>query len=145
MPCAAIPDARIGSNFILKLDTRTLPSGYRVTSENPRVVRLTRGKVTKLNFGASISRIVRVDLNAKAFQTDSVEPHASLLRGVRKLVSELNTGEPSILRITYHTRTYDRTLALERLRNITAVINETWRRTAGDLPLNVETKIVGGR
>ncbi|MEO0618617.1 MAG: hypothetical protein AAFZ01_04990, partial [Pseudomonadota bacterium] len=145
VPCAAIPDAKIGSNFILKLDTRTLPTGYRVTSENPRVVRLTRGKITKLNFGASISRVVRVDLNARAFVTDSVEPRESLLRGVRKLVSTLNTGEPSLLRITYHTRTYDRSLALERLRAIKSVIAEHWRRTAGDLPLNVETKIVGER
>ena len=27
VPCAMIPDAAIGSNFILKLDTRTLPTG----------------------------------------------------------------------------------------------------------------------
>jgi len=67
VPCASIPDADIGSNFILKLDTRTLPTGYRITTENPRVVRLTRGKLTKLNFGASISRVVRIDLNSKAF------------------------------------------------------------------------------
>ena len=33
--CAAVPDEDRGSNFILKLDDRTLPSGYRVTSEEP--------------------------------------------------------------------------------------------------------------
>ena len=53
VPCAAIPDAAIGSNFLLKLDPRTLPTGYQVTSENPRDVRVTRGKVTVLNFGAA--------------------------------------------------------------------------------------------
>ena len=53
--CADIPDEERGSNFIMKLDERTLPSGYRITTENPRVVRMTRGKMTKLNFGASIA------------------------------------------------------------------------------------------
>lgn len=32
VPCAALP-ADIGSNFMLKLDTRTLPTGYRLTTE----------------------------------------------------------------------------------------------------------------
>ena len=52
VPCAELP-AGIGSNFTLKLDERSLPTGYRVTTENPRVVRLTAGGVTKLNFGAT--------------------------------------------------------------------------------------------
>jgi hypothetical protein len=51
--CAAVPDARIGSNFVLKLDTRTLPLGWDVTSDNPRSIRLTRGKFGELNFGVA--------------------------------------------------------------------------------------------
>jgi len=65
--CADIPDADIGSNFLLKLDQRTLPTGYRITTENPRVVRLTRGKITKLNFGATVSRVISLNLTAGAF------------------------------------------------------------------------------
>jgi uncharacterized repeat protein (TIGR01451 family) len=53
--CAAVPDARIGSNFVLKLDTRTLPLGWDVTSDNPRSIRLTRGKFGELNFGVAPS------------------------------------------------------------------------------------------
>ena len=44
--CAAIPNGQIGSNFILKVDENTLPTGYHLTSENPRVERLTRGKLS---------------------------------------------------------------------------------------------------
>ncbi len=51
--CAAVPDARIGSNFVLKVDTRTLPLGWVVTTDNPRSIRLTRGKFGELNFGVS--------------------------------------------------------------------------------------------
>ncbi|MEO8200279.1 MAG: OmpA family protein [Gemmatimonadota bacterium] len=50
--CAATPDAELGSNFILKVDARTLPSDYVITGENPRTVRLTAGKMTVLDFGA---------------------------------------------------------------------------------------------
>src|SRR5690606_8905431 len=41
VPCAQMPDPRHGANFIMKLDTRTLPTGYAPTSENPRSIRLT--------------------------------------------------------------------------------------------------------
>jgi large repetitive protein len=51
--CAAVPDARIGSNFVLKVDTRTLPLGWDTTSDNPRSIRLTRGKFGELNFGVA--------------------------------------------------------------------------------------------
>ncbi len=51
--CAAVPDARIGSNFVLKVDTRSLPLGWDTTSDNPRSIRLTRGKFGELNFGVA--------------------------------------------------------------------------------------------
>ena len=53
--CAAVPDARIGSNFVLKVDIRTLPLGWDVTTDNPRSIRLTRGKFGELNFGVAPS------------------------------------------------------------------------------------------
>ncbi|MDO8991055.1 MAG: SdrD B-like domain-containing protein, partial [Sideroxyarcus sp.] len=43
--CAMVPNELRGSNFLMKLDERTLPTGFRVTTENPRDVRLTRGKI----------------------------------------------------------------------------------------------------
>jgi large repetitive protein len=51
--CAAVPDARIGSNFVLKVDTRSLPLGWEATTDNPRSIRLTRGKFGELNFGVA--------------------------------------------------------------------------------------------
>ena len=51
--CAAVPNAQIGSNFVLKLDTRTLPLGWEPTTDNPRSIRLTRGKFGELNFGVA--------------------------------------------------------------------------------------------
>ncbi|MFW6060938.1 MAG: hypothetical protein ACODAQ_12225, partial [Phycisphaeraceae bacterium] len=69
--CAQVPDEDRGSNFILKLDDRSLPSGYRVTTENPRVQRATRGKMLRFNFGAAIHRVVSIDLADGVFEPDS--------------------------------------------------------------------------
>ena len=51
--CAAVPNSRIGSNFVLKVDTRTLPLGWKTVHENPQSIRLTRGKFGELNFGVA--------------------------------------------------------------------------------------------
>src|SRR4029453_13474978 len=69
--CAAIPNEYRGSVFVMKLDVRPFPAGYRVKTENPRDIRLTRGKVTKLNFGATIHRVVRLEVSDAAFETGS--------------------------------------------------------------------------
>ena len=67
IPCAAIANPERGSNFLLKLDGRSLPLAYGVTTENPRVVRATRGKFVKMNFGAAHRPAVRLDLFAADF------------------------------------------------------------------------------
>ena len=141
VPCASIPDADIGSNFILKLDTRTLPTGYRVTSENPRVVRLTRGKLTKLNFGASISRVVRINLNSQAFLNGSIDPSRALSDAFGKLVKKLNQ-EPSVLRLSYHSNGNDTKLAKKRMRNIAKLIKRRWKKSGGSYDLEIETRVV---
>lgn len=51
--CAAVPNARFGSNFVLKIDERTLPLGWVPTTDNPQSIRLTRGKFGELNFGVA--------------------------------------------------------------------------------------------
>ncbi|MEI2806544.1 SdrD B-like domain-containing protein [Albidovulum sp.] len=103
VPCAMLP-ADHGSNFILKLDTRSLPSGYRVTTENPRVVRLTPGKMTEMNFGAAITRVVRLDLNGRAFVAGAdgtAELSPALRQGIADLLPRI-AGEPVNLRLAYH-------------------------------------------
>lgn len=97
--CADIPSELRGSNFILKVDERTLPSGYRVTTENPRVVRITQGRLTKANFGASIHRTVRLDLSSEAFGRD--DQLTATYQAQIGQVLPLLYAEPSILRIAY--------------------------------------------
>jgi len=49
--CAITPNEDRGSNFVLKLDDRTLPSGFRMSTDQVQIKRATRGKALKFDFG----------------------------------------------------------------------------------------------
>ncbi|SEV91177.1 conserved repeat domain-containing protein [Cognatiyoonia koreensis] len=138
VPCAALP-AAIGSNFTLKLDERSLPTGYRVTTENPRVVRLTAGTVAKLNFGASIANVVDIDLMAAAFQSGTIAPTAGLTAGVDQLVGQLR-NVPSVLRLNYYMNGEGRDVARARLDAVEDLIRERWAQE-GQYRLLIERTI----
>ena len=135
LPCAALP-RDIGSNFMLKLDDRTLPVGYRLTTENPRVVRLTPGMLTKMNFGAAMFPVARVDLSAGAF-TASGEMGPELRTGLQGLVAQI-AARPSVVRLSYQLATDERdTVGNARLRSIEREIRHLWSGT-GRYALTVE-------
>ena len=50
----SVNDSAKGSNFIIKLDPATLPNEAVVTTENPRVIRLTQALMSKVNFGVKL-------------------------------------------------------------------------------------------
>lgn len=142
--CAALPDQRIGSNFIMKLDPRTLPSGYRLTTENPRVVRLTAGKMTKLNFGAAISRVVRLDVNGDAFETSSTELKRRWADNISSLIAVLRK-EPSVLRLSYVDAKTKPELAKQRIKHLRDLIAERWRKDGEHYQLEIETRSEVGK
>ncbi len=144
VPCAALPDQRIGSNFIMKLDTRTLPLGYRLTTENPRVVRLTAGKMTKLNFGASIGRVVRLDLKDAAFDGTSTKLKEQWAKGIDQLIAVLGKEE-SVLRLSYIDAGADPQLAKERIKELRKLIGERWQKDGARYRLEIETRMEVGQ
>ncbi len=146
VPCAALPADR-GSNFILKLDERTLPTGFRPTTENPRVVRLTPGLMAEINFGASIGKVVRVDLNRAAFTTGTGgKPTLSqaLDLGLRRMVPEM-AGEAVIIRLAWHVPAGAGATEVAEgralMRLVENRIRAEWRK-AGRTQLRIETVIV---
>lgn len=141
VPCADIPDADIGSNYILKLDTRSLPTGYRVTTENPRAVRITQGKMVTLNFGAAVSRSVNIDLSGTAFNNGSKTPSNALVGGIDQLVAALET-EPSVLRLTYYENGEGVALAKQRLAEVEKLVRQRLRRSQLGVDLWIETRIL---
>ncbi|MEQ1649727.1 MAG: hypothetical protein ABL898_14180, partial [Hyphomicrobiaceae bacterium] len=139
--CADIPESDRGTNFILKLDERTLPSGYRVTTENPRVIRITKGKMAKINFGASISRVARLDLTEGAFEVGSVRLKSQWLQGLGQVFAALKQDK-SVLRIGYRRGAQeDGKLADQRVKAVEALIRERWVQDGGAYPLVIEAEV----
>ncbi len=123
--CADIPDEERGSNFLMKLDERTLPTGYRITTENPRSVRVTRGKITKLNFGAAIHRVVRIDMQDNAFISGEVSLKPEWIQQMKKLPDVLKSGS-SVVRIAYKVGTENIDLARKRLKYVVKILRNEW-------------------
>jgi uncharacterized repeat protein (TIGR01451 family) len=141
LACAAVPPEDRGANFIMKLDERTLPSGFRMTTENPEVVRVTRGKMVKLNFGATIHRVLRVEVNDAAF----VKEGTGLLPEWEKrfdLLPEELRQKPSVVRLAYRLEGGDKKRAEQRLKSLTKRLRERWRSLKGCYPLVIEDEMV---
>lgn len=143
LSCADVPDATIGSNFLMKLDTRTLPEGYLVTSENPRDVRLTRGKVSKLNFGASRTRGLDLTLSREAFDGNSVELKSKWAGGIDRLIALLRQSRGS-LRLSYRCASFA-PIAAQRLARVAELIQARWAEAGGQAPLIITTRVECGQ
>ncbi len=138
--CAVVPNPDRGSNFVLKLDDRSLPSGYRLTTENPRVVRATRGKMVKFNFGASLHRVVRLDMAEAVFEPTTTEMRPQWQSRIELLLEKLSEA-PSVLRLSYLAENEDPDLVEERLQAIKTEIADQWARSYGDYELTIETEV----
>ncbi len=138
--CAAVPDRDRGSNFILKLDERSLPTGYRLTTENPRVQRATRGKMLRFNFGATIHRVVRIDLADGAFEPGTTDLRLQWQPKIGQLLEEL-WKSPAVLRLSYLADVESEDLVDERLAALQELIAAEWQHSAGSYRLDIETEI----
>ena len=138
--CAAVPDEDRGSNFILKLDERSLPTGYRMTTENPRVQRATRGKMLKFDFGATVHRLVALDIADGVFEPDTAEMRLQWQPRLDLLMEELERA-PSVLRLSYLADVEDEGLVDRRLAALKKEIAGRWGRSDGGYRLDIETEI----
>lgn len=139
VPCAVIPNPDRGSNFVIKLDERTLPSGYRLTTENPRAVRATRGKMTKLNFGATIHRVVRIEVSDAAFEPGKPTLLPEWRKRIEALPEKLKE-KPSVVRIAYVPGSEPADLAKQRMSDLRDDIRKRWERLDCCYRLVVETE-----
>jgi len=138
--CASVPNSLIGSNFILKLDHRTLPTGYKVTRENPRVVRLTRGKLTKLNFGAALRHVITLDVTDAAFVESSTEFKTEFTSQLDGLVEALKQQETT-LKVRYNSQSSSVDVD-KRMKRLADLLQDMWKDQGGDYDLNIERETV---
>jgi len=124
--CAVVPREGRGSNFVLKLDDRTLPSGYRASTDQVKVERATRGKALKFNFGASLHRVIGLDLADAVFEPGTTEMRAQWRPRLDMLMKELQKA-PAILRLSYLADVENEDLVQRRLEAIKSEITSRWQ------------------
>ena len=138
--CAIVPNESRGSNFVLKLDDRTLPSGFRMSTDQVAIQRATRGKALKVNFGASIHRVVAIDLSDAAFEPGTTDIRVQWRPRLDLLVAELAKG-PSVLRLSYLADTEEAGLVARRLDTVKRQVTGAWNAAHGAYPLDIESEI----
>ena len=138
--CATVPNENRGSNFVLKLDDRTLPSGFRVSTRPIQVQRATRGKALRMNFGASIHRVVGLDIADAVFEPESVEIRSQWLPRINMLLTELQKG-PAVLRLSYVADVESEQLVERRLELLKSQIMSEWQALNCCYELVVEPEI----
>jgi len=138
--CAITPLEGRGSNFALKLDERTLPSGYRSTTPQVLVERATRGKALRYEFGASIHRVVSLDLSDAAFEPGGVDLRLQWQPRIDLLLAELRKGR-SVLHLSYLADVEEPLLAERRLQAVAESIQHAWQTGNCCYELNIEREI----
>lgn len=137
LTCAVVPNEDRGSNFVLKLDDRTLPSGYRPSTRQTVIARATRGKALSIDFGASVFRVVSLDLSDEVFEPDGTELRRHWQPRLQTLIDEL-VKEPAVLRLSYLADLEDPALVEARLAAIKAQVTQAWPTAGASYPLTVE-------
>jgi uncharacterized repeat protein (TIGR01451 family) len=137
--CAVVPNEDRGSNFILKLDDRTLPSGFRMSTDQRVIKRVTRGKAVKIDFGASIYRVVAIDLSDAAFEPGKTDLRVQWQPRVELLLAELRKA-PAVLRLSYIADTEDAGLVERRVKAVKEQVTAAWD-AAKFYPLTIEPEV----
>jgi uncharacterized repeat protein (TIGR01451 family) len=138
--CAITPNEDRGSNFVLKLDDRTLPSGFRMSTDQVQIKRATRGKALKFDFGASIHRVVAIDLSDAAFEPGKTEIRVQWRPRLDLLLAELRKA-PSVLRLSYVADTEDAALVEQRLQAVKRELTEAWDAKKDGYVLAIEPEV----
>jgi uncharacterized repeat protein (TIGR01451 family) len=138
--CAITPLEGRGSNFALKLDDRTLPSGYRLTTPQVIVERATRGKALRFEFGASIHRVVSLDLSNAAFEPGAADMRLQWRPRLELLLAELRKSR-SVLHLSYLADVEDQALVSRRLEAVAQAITDDWRAMNCCYELTIEREV----
>jgi uncharacterized repeat protein (TIGR01451 family) len=138
--CAIIPDENRGSNFVLKLDDRSLPSGFRMSTDPVQIERATSGKALRMNFGASIYRVVAIDLSDAAFEAGTTEIREQWRPRLGLLLEELRKA-PAVLRLSYVADTEDAALVDRRMQAVKRQVAQAWDPKKDSYALTIEPEV----
>ncbi|MEB8434566.1 Ig-like domain-containing protein, partial [Cocleimonas sp. KMM 6892] len=123
-----------GKNFILKVDTATLPEGAKFTTENPRVLRLSSTALNKINFGIKLpvqDAPVRTIKSPAKYQTQSRK------RTITKQVPVYKTVEVGLGSIFFDKDKHN--IRADQRGNMDLLVSRIKRHGKGHITINAYT------
>jgi hypothetical protein len=105
-----------------------------------QIQRATRGKALKVNFGASIHRVIGVDIADAVFEPGSTEMRSLWEPRIELLLNELQGG-PAVLRLSYVADVENEHLVERRLEAIKQRIMKEWQALNCCYELVIEPEI----
>lgn len=91
-----------------------------------KVERATRGKALKFNFGASLHRVIGLDLADAVFEPGTTEMRAQWQPRLDMLMKELQKA-PAVLRLSYLADVENEALVQRRLEAVKSEIASRWQ------------------
>jgi hypothetical protein len=106
-----------------------------------QIKRATPGKALEFSFGASIHRVIGLDLSDPVFEPGTAEMRPLWKPRVELLLGELRKA-PAVLRLSYLADVEDPRLVSQRLDTVKKEIMDAWKASeAGPYELKVEPEV----
>src|SRR5215471_3741161 len=100
----------------------------------------TSGKALQANFGASIHRVVSIDLLDAAFEPGKTEIRLQWKPRLNLLIEELRKA-PAVLRLSYVADTEDAALVKQRVEAVKRQLTEAWGAASDSYVLAIEPEV----
>jgi hypothetical protein len=110
-----------------------------MSTRQAQVKRATPGKALRFNFGASIQRVVGLDLADAVFEPGSTEMRPQWKPRIALLLEELQKA-PAILRLSYVADVEDARLVVRRLAAVKKEVSEAWK-ALDSYQLTIESEV----
>ena len=94
----------------------------------------------RFNFGATIHRVVRIDIADGVFEPGTRELRLQWASKIDQLLDELKKA-PSVLRLAYLADLEPKGLVKRRLKRLKQSISKRWKTSDGGYPLAIETEV----
>jgi hypothetical protein len=111
-----------------------------MSTDQVQIQRATSGKALQMNFGASINRVVSIDLLDAAFEPGTTEIRLQWRPRVNILLDELRKA-PAVLRLSYVADTEDAALVNRRVEALKRQLTEAWGAADSSYVLTIEPEV----
>jgi hypothetical protein len=111
-----------------------------MSTNQVQIKRATRGKTLQLNFGASINRIVAIDLSDAVFEPGKTDIRVQWRPRLNLLLQELSKA-PAVLRLSYVADTEDASLVQQRVEAVKRQLAEAWGTANYSYALTIEPEV----